>query len=204
MPSNSSAESTIKKYVFDDLNRSQKSKCFAWYNAKYNEIWFHYPTGGSNEPDAIARVSLADFSWCTDTMDRTAAEYPSINLTTPVLADSAGALYRHETGYNDDGAAMAFSLSGGRQAINENVTLIGAVIPDSRQQGSITTTLKTYQYPQSTATVYDNDYTVTATTETMPVMAGGRYFKFEMSGSEVDQYWRMGDWVFEAQQGSRR
>src|SRR5690606_6258102 len=94
IPSNTRKWSTILDYVFSDLNYGQKSKIFARYNEKFQEIEFIYPSSGSSEPNRVARVNIQDFTWTTDVYspDRTAADYPSV-FSNPVLADSGGVLY---------------------------------------------------------------------------------------------------------------
>jgi len=130
VPSNSQKESTILRYVFDNLNYGQKSKCFAWHNKLYNEVWFHYPSASSNECDRVARVGLNDFHWVTDTWDRTAAEYPFTETHEPRLANQ-GILYRHEVGDDADGSALAWSITTNLRNLSNRLTDVVSFIPDN-------------------------------------------------------------------------
>ena len=76
IPSNTSEESTILRYVFQDINFGQKEKVFAWYNQEFREIWWHYPSAAENEPNRIARLNIDTYVWTVDELTRTAAEYP--------------------------------------------------------------------------------------------------------------------------------
>jgi hypothetical protein len=96
IPSNSGDISTGFKYVFENINTAQKSKCFVWFNEKFSEVWFHYPSANSNECDRVARVNTHDFTWSFDEMDRTAAEWPYAVFGQPRLVSSDNVAYRHE------------------------------------------------------------------------------------------------------------
>lgn len=202
VPSNTKKQSTILKYVFDNINRAQTSKFFAWHNEKYNEVWWHYCSSTANEPDRVARLCLQDMSWWPDTMDRTCAEYPNITNQYPRLINSTGTMYQHEYGHNDDGAAMSWSLQGSDLTWGKKNASVVAIVPDSLQYGSITTNLEARAFPQSSTTTYDSDFTVTATTDRIPVAISGRFWRYTWSGSAVDQYWTMGQWFEQLQDGA--
>lgn len=201
IPGSDSEQCPCLRYVFDDLNYGQKSKIFAWYNKQYNEMWVHYPSEGSNECDRVIRVNLSTYEWAIDLFDRTAAEYPTVKQKLPLLANNT-TLYRHETGHNADGAAMAWTLRGPRKARDKRTTTITSIIPDSDQTGDITLNVKGYLYPQSTATSYDEDYTISPTTEDVATLVNARFYQYELSGSVLAQNWKMGAWYEEAQQGT--
>lgn len=195
-------QSTILRYVFDDLNTSQKSKIFAWHNEKYDEIWWHYPSSTSNEPDRVARFSLRDYTWVTDTMDRTAAEYPRTLQVYPKLADSSSVIYDHETGADDDDTALAFSLTSNYKVAGKNNGVISSFVPDSNQSGDINVNITGRSYPQSSSTTFNKDYAVDSTTERVAAKISGRLWQYTISGEELAQTFEMGDWYEFLQQGS--
>lgn len=203
IPSNSGPISTIWKYVYNDLNFSQKSKCFAWYNQKFNEIWFHYPSSSSNETDRVARLSLTTYSWCPDTMNRIAAEYPNMSTRNPRLVDSSGILYQHETGTDNDGSALSFSIKSPRRYSGSDKALIAALIPDSIQNGDISVSLDTYEFAQSTSTLGTQSMTIGQTTGRIPAASVGRFWDWEISGAVIGQNFIMGDWMDEIQRSGR-
>jgi len=202
VPANSQKQSTLLKYVFDNINRAQKSKFFMWYNETYNEVWFHYCSATSNEPDRVARLCLQDLSWWPDTMERTAAEYPNINLQYPRLIDDDGVLYQHEKTANADGSALSWSLQSNDKVADKDNTVIVGIVPDSLQDGSITFTVEGRAWPQSTTLTYDTDFTVTSTSERLPAAISARIWNYTWAGSTVDQEWTMGQWFEEIQKGS--
>lgn len=203
IPSNSSKQSTILRYVFDNINKAQSSKFHAWYNERYNEVWFHYCSSTASEPDRIARLCLQDFSWWPDTMNRTCSEGPAVTLDYPRLIDSSGVLYQHEIGKNDDGAAMSWSFTTPDSVSGKNNGFLTAIYPDSVQDGSITVAVAARRYPQSASTTFSNSFTVTSTTELVPCSSMGRFWNYTISGSTIDQDFLMGVWFEELQEGPR-
>lgn len=202
VPSNSQRQTTLLKYIFENLNFVQRQKTFMWHNPKFNELQVHYPSATSNEPDRIARLSLQDFSWVPDLADRTAAEYPNINTQYPRLVSSAGVLYRHEHGDDADGAALSWSLTTNDKVSGKNCAGIVSFVPDSTQVGSITVNIQGRRFPQSTTLMMDEDFTVTATTERVPTGFSARIWNYTISGSAVGQSWIMGNWTEEVQDGA--
>lgn len=201
IPSNTSSESTVLRYVFDDINFSQKEKIFAWYNEEYREVWFHYPSLSSNEPDRIAKVNIDDFVWSIDQLPRTAAEYPNIIEQTPYLIDSSGVLYLHENGLNDDGGAFSWQLTSRRIFGGTDMVQLSAIIPDLNLSGSFTMRVTTREYPLS-SDLTDKSYTVSSATDRISAEQNGRYWQFDLTGSATDQELEFGIWQQEVQRAS--
>lgn len=202
IPSNITKQSTILRYVFDDLNYSQRYKIFAWYNENFDEIWWHYPSSGSNECDRVARLNRKLMCWVPDELDRTAGEYPTQNLSNPRLGN-VGTLYLHETGTDDDGVAMPFEATTRKYLSGKDTAITGQIIPDSVMSGTIQFTATSYNYPQSTATMNNNVYNVTSTTERVPSQINGRYGDYTIAGEVLGQDFLMGQWMVEPQKAAR-
>lgn len=203
IPSNSGTESTVHDYIFDDLNWGQKSKCFAWFNPRYNEIWFHSPSAGSSECDRAAVVNLFDFSWTIHQFNRTAAEYPNVKLKTPRLAN-AGNIFQHENGFNDCEDPLEFTLTSNKRYYGRDNVTVQGLVPDSVTNNDVTFTDAAYLYPQSSTPVKTDTITITNTTERVPVSASSRYHQYTWAGSELGQSWKMGEWLEEIQKGANQ
>ena len=202
IPANSQAQTTLYKYIFENLNYAQRGKIFMWHNEKFNEIQVHYPSATSNEPDRVARLSLQDYSWTPDLSDRTAAEYPNVNLQYPRLISSANVLYRHEKGTDADGAALSWSLKTNDKVMGKKCAGLVSIVPDSVQVGNISVLLTGRLFPQSSATMMADSYTVTTTLERIPITSSARIWNYTFSGSAVGQSWIMGNWTEELQEGA--
>lgn len=201
IPSNSGDQCTALRHVFDNLNWGQKSKIFAWYNPKYDEVWFHYPSASSNEPDRVIKVELKTNTWSIDEISRTAAEWPSVKTPNPYLIN-VGTLYKHELGSDDDNVSLPFQLTGPKLYNGKGAANITGFIPDSNQTGSVNFKITGYRYPQSTRATYTINKTVTPTTEFIQTQGAGRYLQYDWSGDELGQIWEMGVWYDDVQAGA--
>jgi len=201
MPANTQEFTTLLEYVFGNINRDQLSKCFAWFNQKYNEIWFHYPTADSEEPNAIARVSLTDFSWVPDRMDRTAAEQNGFYFNVPHLAN-VSTIYEHEVGYNADGEVLPWLVKTNLRSGGKDSTMIVNVVPDSIQNGNINIMVENYRYPNSSNPIYQQNYVFQDTDENIPVQLDGHFWQYTITGEVLDQNWIMGQWYEYVQMSS--
>lgn len=214
IPANTQECSTILNYVFQNLNRGQASKCFAWYNELFDEIWFHYPSSGSNECDRVARLNVTDLTWVPDTFDRTCAESPNQVLGYPRLISSGGILYEHEQGVDANGGGMAWSITSnlqGRNMIKNSMRIMGddnsmltGFVPDSVQSGNINVEITGQRYPQSAVPMFDNTYMVSPSTEFVTTQAGARLWKYTISGSDLGQIWIGGMWHQYVKEGSKQ
>lgn len=200
IPANSQEQCTALRYVFDNLNYGQKSKSYAWYNRDFNEVWFHYPSAGSNECDRLVKVNLLDYVWSIDEMNRTAAENPAITQKNPLMAN-VGDLYKHELGVDDNGSPLPFTLIGNKQFAGKDNVLLSGVIPDSTQTGNLSFTTTGYRFPQSTVASHNVTYTVAPDTEQVPMLGSGRYWQYTWAGADLGQDWEMGEWQASYQPG---
>ena len=199
--SNSQEESTCLDYVYNDLNYGQASKIFCEYNKENSEIWFHYPSSGSNECDRVVVVNTLELTWTIHNMDRTAGQQHGIIDKNPLLAN-VGTLYKHEIGDDDNGSSMAFTLTSNKRYFGKDNINLNAIIPDSTQVGNILFNHKGFAYPQSPAYIIDKDDTITPTTEFVPILASARFYQYTISGDVLGQSWEMGEWLEEVQKGS--
>lgn len=201
MPSNFTTECSALRYVFDDLNYSQRYKIFAWYNEKFDEIWFHYPSASSNECNRVVRYSRKLQCWVIDTMNRTAGEYPVQSLSNPRLANLS-VLYNHETGTDDDGAPMLWYAKTKKFIAGKDTAVNTALIPDNTMTGAASILTQFWNYPQSQTAMNSMTYPFTGSTEKIEIQMNGRYWDYTFSGEELGQSYLMGRWYDEPQKGA--
>jgi len=63
---------TLWKFVYDNLNRAQLSQVVAGSNEGFSEIWWHYPSKGSNINDSYIIYNYLENTWYYGTMNRSA------------------------------------------------------------------------------------------------------------------------------------
>lgn len=204
VPANDGLECSIKDYIFQDIDEANGVKAFAWFNARFNEVWFHYPSNGSLECDRIARFNINDNTWVPDTMARTAAEYPAVLTSIPYLTNQTGIVYRHENGYNDDGAILPWSISTPffNTGAKDTVTLGGVYNDNIISNGDINLTVNTKRYPNqpagtSTYPIQDGEYN-------LMYRKSARYWQYTLSGATLNQFWRGGAWQELVKIGGKR
>lgn len=212
IPSNSTTESTIRKYIFNNLNSANISKIFCWYNPSFDEIWWHVPTGSSTEPNTVARFNIREQTWCMDTADRTAGEYPNVQNqgNVPYLAGSNSTIYQHEIGYDDDGEALAFSCYGPYfSTTSTRIVNLGGLFPDNIVTGGlISVGINTKRYPSQIAgsvaydinslggfdSGFDSGFQTGNGTLNLTYRKNCRYWQYGIFGNVQGQFWRAGQW----------
>jgi hypothetical protein len=143
----------VADYVFEDINRTQISKVAAVANARYNEIWWFYPSSSSLENDRYVTYNYKEGHWSTGSLARTSGVDVGI-FSTPIWMTPAGLAVNHEIGNQTDGAE-AFAESGPVQiATGDNVMSALMLIPDEKTQGQVTTTFRARFYPNDTERTY--------------------------------------------------
>lgn len=64
---------TVKRYVFENINQSQSYKSFASLSPEFNEIWWFYPFGNSEEPNSYIIFNYKEQHWTIGNLNRTSA-----------------------------------------------------------------------------------------------------------------------------------
>ena len=54
---------TVRRYLYDSFNMSQKDKVYAGYNSEFNEIIWLYPSANSLEPNKYVIYNTAEDHW---------------------------------------------------------------------------------------------------------------------------------------------
>jgi hypothetical protein len=185
----------IEAYVFDNLNVSYTYKCFASFNPKNNEVWFHYPSGESTECDRYVAVCLDDWAWTTGALVRTAMTYLRTPGGGPVMAGADSHVYEHETGLDADGAAIEAYIEAGLVAIAHGKSDIdvSAFVPDTeRQAGDLLLRIRVTDQPRSADALEENTFVVTEEDDLIDIDMSGRFLGFRIASSEPGGDFRLG------------
>jgi len=198
MPANSQPRSTIINYVYDNIDVTQLSTAFCWYNPKYEEIRWHYKSNTSTtDTDRVAVTNVVEKTWWMDTSTATCAESPEINSTYPYMIDKDNNISINEIYSSYFG--QTFTLTSNFMNAGKREARLVSFIPDSYQTGSINVKVDMYQWPQSTTPISSKTYTVAADNKRIETTQNGRYWKYTISGSTTTG-WNMGKWFEEKQQ----
>ena len=142
----------VSDWVFENLRSNYGTKTVCFYVPRYNEVWWIVVTGDAEEPITYAAVNLADYSWITGSLQRTAAcRQPDADYR-PLLADALGNLWTHETGVDANGYALESFIKSGVVAIGEGQSSyeVTGMVPDfERIVGQLDVEVTSFDRPNS-------------------------------------------------------
>jgi hypothetical protein len=208
--------STLRQYVFDNINLDQAYQFFAGTNEGYNEIWWFYCSEESTTIDRYVVFNHLERTWNYGNMVRT-SWLDSALRDVPLATNYKSQLLYHETG-NDDGTtnppspiaayvqSSDFDIGDGH-----NFGLVSRIIPDVTFDGStsstptVSFTVRPRQFPgtnygpsDSPPVVSAQNYQVVHTydvqqfTEQVFVRIRGRQMAFKISSSGTGVAWQLG------------
>lgn len=190
--------STIRDFVFDNIDRSQIEQAFATTIREFNEVWFFYPSDAATmstaDVDSYAVYNAFTKTWFNGTLDRLAWIDTRLQ-TRPISVDSTGQLYYQEDGSNDVSAAINASCETGVYEFEKgnNMLFIDKILPAFKDMtGTMTFTAYAKQYPN--ATERTKARSITASTKITRPRVRGRQFRFKWQTSDVDNAWTLGKW----------
>jgi hypothetical protein len=178
--------SDVSDYVFGNINFNQASKVYAVHNSKFGEIWWYYPSSGSNENDSYVTFNYRENHWNIGTLARTAGTDAGV-FANPLMVSTDGYIYEHEVGFVYDSASL-YAESGPVQLGNgDNIMSVRQVVPDEQTLGEAVVSFKTRNYPTGTQSSF-GPYTAANPTS---VRFSGRQVNMRVTGDTLAD-WRIG------------
>jgi hypothetical protein len=186
----------IRKYVFDALKTDYGYQCTAVYSPQHNEVWFFYTVDGESNPTLGVIYSIENQCWAPLDYGRVSGAHFTQGDTRPYMGGADGYIYQHENGYDDNGAALPWSLTLSPYAMNEGGVHmdVSYIVPDFKDQvGDITLTVNTWDRLNDTAVEDTETETVAAMDSgTIDLRVSGRYIGMTLSASSLGCYMRLG------------
>jgi len=213
---------TLRNHVFNNLNRNQADQIISGTNEGWNEIWWIYPTADSNWNNAYVVFNHLEKIWYYGTISRTAwldtalRHYPQACWTGQ--NSTAGYLYNHEDGLNDDLLPMTsyiqssdFDISDG-----EKFMLSRRMLPDLDFSGStsnnaaVTFTVRSRNFP-GTPSFQDaaDDQRVIETSVNQYqgevfIRSRARQMALKVSSADLGVQWQLGTPRLDAREDGKR
>ena len=177
-----------------------------------NELFRFYnlaagPLGTITDPDfdispieanRYVAFNYEEGSWVTGKMTRTAWADRSPLIEKPYAAGVDGYLYQHETGADDNGAAMPAFIESFDMEIpsaGEDLMHVDQLIPDFLTlEGSVQVSLTGRKYPQDSNRISKGPYTVENGTRKVSTRIRARQIAIRIESSNTGDIWRMGNW----------
>jgi hypothetical protein len=178
--------SDVSDYVFSNMNFNQASKVYAVHNSQFGEIWWYYPSSGSNENDSYVTYNYRENHWNIGSLARTAGTDAGV-FTNPLLVSTDGYIYEHEVGFAYDSASV-YAESGPVQLGNgDNLMSVRQVVPDEQTLGEAVVSFKTRNYPTGAQSTF-GPYTAANPTD---VRFMARQVNVKVTGAVLAD-WRIG------------
>jgi hypothetical protein len=192
---------TVRKYIFDRLNESQKDKIFAGINSEFKEIVWLYPSTDSNECDSYVIWSPDENYWTygsgifTTFVDKGTFD----NTITTGVSVAGNNLYNNEPEdiFTVNGEAATSFLESADFDIDEGNELmfIDRIIPDlTMNDGTIKFSIKTKNFPDQPDSdlVEKGPFSIAKNTSKVDLRARGRQGRVRVSCESGGTKWQWG------------
>ena len=203
--------STLRSYVYNNMNKDQEFQVFSGGNEGYNELWWFYCSSSSSSIDSYVIYNYLENTWYFGTMARSAWLDSAMNQF-PIAADYNNRLLYHENGVDDLSGSSSVAIDSYIESSDfdigdgERFGFVWRLIPDVVFEGSTSTnpdvslTLTPRNFSGASYTT-ETEKTVTATalsptelyTDAVNVRVRGRQMKFRIDGSSsIGTKWQLG------------
>lgn len=178
----------ISEWVFKQIK--SPTKTIAWYNKRYNEIYFAFCTGDETEPSAYVSYSITGQFWTPGKVIRTGATAFRGSDARPILFGKDGKVYRHDDGLSADGAALPWYLVADGIDLMQGEQLMeidGYVADMQRQTGDLGVDFTFFDHTPDGRVVEEESAIVVPTGKGLTDARGsGRELMITFSGGESD------------------
>ena len=189
---------TVRRYIFDDINREYYDKVYAGLNSEFNEIVWLYPSGNNTECNKYVIYNPVDDYWVYGEMIFTTFADKEVfgnTITTGVTA-AGNNIYNNEpvSVFTGSGETITSFIESGDFDIDDGnaIMFMNRIIPDyDLSGGKIKMKFTTKQYPESTESV-TKEFDITNTTEKVNFRSRGRQAKVRVSCASNNASWRWG------------
>ena len=204
---------TIRRFIFDRLNRNQKDKIFCGINSEFKEVIWLYPSTDSDECDSYVIWSPSENYWTYGSSIFTTFADKTVfgnTITTGVTAGGNN-LYNNEPAgvFTENGQPQSsfiesadFDIADGNE-----IMFLSRIIPDfTLNDGALTFSIKTKDFPES-STVREKPqppHTITNSTVKIDMRARGRQGRIRVSCNAANTSWRWGSVRLAIQPDGRR
>ena len=213
---------TLRNYVFLDLNYNQADQIVCGTNEGYNEIWWFYPSAQSNWNDRYVVYNHLEKVWYYGTIERTAwldsALRPLPQAVTTGQNSTAGYLYNHESGVDDDILPMDSYIQSSDIDLEdgEQFMLTRRMIPDINFDGStvnnaeVTLQIRPRNFPGSAFSSDPADSqpvietSVGQYTDQVFVRARARQMALKIQSADLGVQWQLGSPRIDARPDGKR
>ena len=202
--------SSLRTFVFQNLNRDQSWQVFAASNEQYSEVWWFYCSTGSLVVDSYVVYNYLDRVWYYGNLGRT-AWLDSGTQQHPIGADYNRRLLNHEDGVDDVSGPSPVAINAYIQSSDfdigdgHNFGFVWRILPDVTFAGSNATNPSCtmvvkprvnsgspYGTPDSDTVVRTQAFPVEQFTGQVYTRIRGRQMAFRIESATIGTTWQLG------------
>ena len=203
---------TVRRYIFDRLDLTNKDKIFAGINSEFKEvIWLYPSTDGSGECDSYVIWSPDENYWTYGSTLFTTFNDKIVfgNTITTGVSVNGNNIYNNEPDgiFTANGEAITSFIESADFDIDDGTQLmfLDRLIPDmTLNDGTIKFSITTKQFPESIQETEKGPFSITKSTNKIDLRARGRQGRVRVSCDAADTSWRWGSVRLSMQQDGRR
>jgi hypothetical protein len=201
---------SVRKFVFNNLNKDQAWQCFAGLDEGFSEIWWFYPSTGSTTVDSYVIYNYLEGTWYIGTLARTAWLETGLRPF-PIAADYNSRLLYQESGCCDAAEeppvpivsyieSSDFDIGDGH-----NFGFVWRILPDLTFSGStdanpaVTMTVKArinsgspYTPPDNRIVERTSSFPVELYTGQIYTRVRGRQMSLRIDSTQIGVAWQLG------------
>jgi hypothetical protein len=180
----------VQDYVFGNFSSAYSYKVWALANPQFGEVTWFYPSGGASECDSYVTYNYIEGHWCFGSVSRSTGVTRRAGATfpVPVMIDSSGNIYDHETGTTHAGSTPFLESGPFQVSDGDNVVKIQRIVPDDKTAGDVSATIYTSLFPDAAETTSGPYPLSSATSVRIPT---ARQARIRLDES-VANAWRVG------------
>jgi hypothetical protein len=187
--------STVRRYVYDNINQSQFDKVYAGVNSEFKEIVWLYPSKESTDCDSYVIYNPDENHWVYGTGKFTTFEDRNV-FTNTITTSNDSFLYNNEPDgiFTADGETITNFIESSDFDFEEglDIMFIDRIIPDYQiNDGTIEMFITTKQYPTGPETL-KGPFTINADTRKVDIRGRGRQARVRVSCNSNNTSWRWG------------
>jgi hypothetical protein len=190
---------TVRRHVFDDINRGEMTKIYAGVNSEFKEITWLYPSADSTECNKYVSWSMEENYWVFGDAIWTTWDDRDIydNVVNTGTSVAVTRIYDNEIDNVFTGKGLKidsfiesadFGIGDGNEML-----FVDRLIPDIEiNNGQISFTIQTKEFPNG-ALKTKGPFTLTQNTETVRFRSRGRQARIKLENNATGTEWRYGD-----------
>ena len=190
---------TVRRHVFDDINREQMSKIYAGINSEFKEVTWLYPSADSTECNKYVSWSMEENYWVFGDAIWTTWDDRDIYDSVVNTGTSIGTtrLYNNEVAnlFTAKGLKIDSFIESADFGIGDgnDMLFVDRLIPDIEiNNGQLSFTIQTKEFPNGTLKT-KGPFTITQNTETVRFRSRGRQARIKLENNATGTEWRYGD-----------